>query len=148
MRSVCLTITSRLTKRARLTVAGLVLTCAAFFVAMPSGLAAAAINQCGWGSSQGNTWTCLSIGSTSVSTSATIASSGRVLESCLHYNGVRIACTGYTYLPRGTSIGFTYVPGGAVPSGTYCAVTWRMNPDGSTTEIDSECAGFGTTIIG
>jgi hypothetical protein len=40
------------------------------------------------------------------------------------------------------------VPGGQIPNGNYCAVTWRANTDGTTTEIDSECVGVGTTTIG
>jgi hypothetical protein len=127
-------------------VAAVVAAAGAFFVVMPAGLAAADTNQCGYGSSDGNSRTCVSVGSTSVSTSATVVSSARVLQSCLHRDGVRITCTPYTYVPAGGGIGNTWVPGGPVPSGNYCAVTWRLNTDGTTTEIDSECVGV--TIVG
>ena len=58
-------------------------------------------------------------------------------------------CTNYQYVSPGAGIGLTWVPGGDVPDGNYCAVTWRLNTDGTTTEIDGgECVGVGTTVIG
>ena len=132
--------------RAGLLAAALVIAGGVYFVLMAPGLAAADSTQCGYGSSQGNVQTCVDVGGTSVSTSATDVSSGRMLQSCLHINGVRVECTPYTYVPPGGGIGNTWIPGGEVPSGTYCAVTWKENPDGSTTELDSEC--IGVTNIG
>jgi hypothetical protein len=115
-------------------------------VAVHAGDATAASSACGYGSSSGNVRTCVSVGNTSVSTSSTVVSSGRVLQSCLHRNGARLGCTAYTYVPPGSSIGLQWIYGGGVPSGTYCALTWRRNTDGSTTQIGSECVGV--TVIG
>jgi hypothetical protein len=114
----------------------------------PPQLAAAATNQCGYGSSGGNTRTCVSLGSTTVSTSATVMSSGRTIRSCLRRNGARIECTAYSYLKSGGGTGSTWVAGGSVPAGTYCAVTWRLAPNGAQTKIGTECVGIGTTTIG
>lgn len=43
--------------------------------------------------------------------------------------------------------GITRIPGGQVPDGTYCAVTWRENPNESTTKIASRCVGIGVTQV-
>jgi hypothetical protein len=118
----------------------------AVLVAARAGDATAASSACGYGSSSGNVRTCVSVGNTTVSSSSTVVSSARVLQSCLHRDGVRLGCTAYTYVPAGSSIGFQSVFGGGVPSGTYCALTWRRNTDGSTTQIGSEC--IGVTVIG
>jgi hypothetical protein len=117
-------------------------------VAVAPGTAFAATNGCGYGSSNGNVRTCVSLSGTSVSASAQVKDSGRVLNSCLHRNGVRITCTGYEYVAAGHGIGLNWIPGGQVPNGTYCAVTWRKNPNGAMTELASECVGIGTTTVG
>jgi hypothetical protein len=80
-----------------------------------------------------------------VTTSASVTTSGRTLQSCLHLNGTRIACTAYSYVRPGSGIALTWIPGGYIPNGTYCAVTWRKDPNGSTTEIGSSC--FGVTSV-
>jgi hypothetical protein len=120
------------------------------FVAItPPAVASASANtQCGYGSSAGNTRTCLTIGSRTASTSATVVYSGRVLRSCLRLNGARLACSAYTYVTPGAGIGNTWIAGGAVPDGTYCAVTWKLAPDGVQSRIGTICVGIGTTIIG
>jgi hypothetical protein len=107
---------------------------------------AAAQTFCGYGSSGGNVRTCVADNGRSVSSSATVVSQARVLQSCLHRNGARLSCTAYTYVRPGAGIGTSWVAPGGLPSGTYCAVTWRKNPNGSTTQIGSEC--FGVTVIG
>jgi hypothetical protein len=111
--------------------------------------AGASVNSgCTYGSSNGNTKTCISgdANFTSVSTSASVTTSGRTLQSCLHRNGTRIECTGYSYVRPGSGIGLTWIPGGSIPNGTYCALTWRKDPNGSTSEIGSSC--FGVTSVG
>lgn len=110
--------------------------------------ASASVGACGYGSSHGNVRTCVSLDGTSVSTSARVKEAGRTLNTCLRRNGVKIGCSGYAHLGRGHGIGFSWVPGGHVPNGTYCAYTWRKNPNGTSTRIGSECVGIGVTQIG
>lgn len=117
-------------------------------VTVAPGAAFASTDACGSGSSHGNVETCVSLGGTSVSTSAQVKDAGRVLNSCLRRNGVRVRCTGYSFVAPGHGIGLTWIPGGHIPNGTYCAVTWRKNPNGTTTRLASECVGIGVTQIG
>jgi hypothetical protein len=109
---------------------------------------AAGTSQCGYGSSAGNVRTCISLGSGTVSTSATVVSTGRTIRSCLRRNGARVECTRYSYVQPGGGTGNTWVAGGSVPAGTYCAVTWRLQPDGAQGKVGTVCVGFGTTVIG
>jgi hypothetical protein len=108
----------------------------------------ASTDACGSGSSHGNVRTCVSLGGSSVSTSANVKDEGRTLNSCLRRNGVRVDCTGYSHVAPGHGIGLSWIPGGHVPNGTYCAVTWRKNPNGTTTKLASECVGIGVTQVG
>ena len=117
-------------------------------VTVAPGAAFASTGACGYGSSHGNVRTCVSLGGTSVSTSAQVKDAGRILNSCLRRNGVRVTCTGYSHVAPGRGIGLTWSPGGHVPNGTYCAVTWRKNPNGTTTKLASECVGIGVTQVG
>lgn len=114
-------------------------------VTVTPGAAFASTAACGYGSSLGNVRTCVSLGGFSVSTSAHVKFAGRILNSCLRRNGVRVTCTGYRYVAPGHGIGLTWIPGGHVPGGIYCAVTWRLNPYGTTTKLASECVGIGVT---
>lgn len=107
---------------------------------------AAAQSFCGYGSSSGNVRTCVHDSRSAVSSSATVVHQARVLQSCLHRNGARVGCSAYTYVRPGAGVGFTWIPSHSVPGGTYCAVTWRKNANGSTTRIGSQC--FGITSIG
>jgi hypothetical protein len=117
-------------------------------VAVTPGAAFASTGACGYGSSHGNVRNCVSLSGTSVSASAHVEEVGRALNSCLRRNGVRVSCTGYSYVAPGHGIGLTWIPGGHVPNGTYCAVTWRKNPNGTTTKLASACVGIGVTQIG
>ena len=117
-------------------------------VTVAPGAAFASTGACGYGSSHGNVRTCVSLGGTSVSASAQVKDAGRILNSCLRRNGVRVTCTGYSYVAPGRGIGLTWSPGGHVPNGTYCAVTWRKNPNRTTTRLGSECVGIGVTQVG
>lgn len=109
---------------------------------------AAGTSACGYGASGGNTRTCVSLGSRTVSTSATVMSTGRTIRSCLRRNGARLQCTAYSYVRPGGGTGSTWLAGGAVPGGTYCAVTWRLFTSGAQQKIGTECVGTGTTTIG
>jgi hypothetical protein len=117
-------------------------------VTVAPGAAFASTGACGYGSSHGNVRTCVSLGGTSVSASAQVKDAGRILNSCLRRNRVTVTCTGYSYVAPGRGIGLTWIPGGHVPNGTYCAVTWRKNPNGTTTKLASECVGIGVTQVG
>lgn len=110
---------------------------------------ASATTSCGFGISGGNIRTCIS-GNSGVATSgATVISSARVLQSCVARNGVQIACSRYTRLGPGAGTGVTWVSGRSrLPDGTYCAVTWRSNGNGTSTRVAKICFGIGTTTIG
>ena len=101
-----------------------------FAVTAPVAASASPVSQCGYGSSSGNTRTCVSMGSKTVSTSATVVSAGLTLRSCLRRNGARVVCSAYGYVRPGSGTGNTWLAGGAVPEGTYCAVTWRRSANG------------------
>jgi hypothetical protein len=139
-----------MTRRVALGAAALSVTAvtAVAMVTAAPGAAFASTVACGFGSTHGNVRTRVSLGGTSVSTSAHVNDAGRVLNSCLRRNGVRVTCSGYAYVARGRGIGLAWIPGGQIPDGTYCAVTWRKNPNGSVTELAKECVGIGTTTIG
>jgi hypothetical protein len=131
--------------------AGLVLAAGLFFVAMPAGQAHAdSGTSCGYGDSDGNTQTCLTIGNNSVSVSAGVVNggAGRVLSSCLHVNGTPDGCTGFSYVGPDAGTGLTVIYGSSVPNGTYCAVTFRQNPDGSSSQIGDNCQGIDTVTVG
>jgi hypothetical protein len=107
--------------------------------------ASASGGNCSTGSSEGNTNTCMYVSGSGtyvgyMRSSAAILGSGRTLQSCLHApSGARIGCTAYQYVPPGQFIGYTWDAEGYVAAGAYCAVTWRQNTDGSTTEIGAAC---------
>lgn len=100
---------------------------------------------CTYGSSSGNTLTCIYVNGNGafvsyMQSSAHVVSYGRVLQSCLHNpGGGRIGCTAYTYIGPGGTLTYTWAPHNYVTSGAYCALTWRKNNDGSTTEIGTFC---------
>ena len=133
---------------ARLIVGLSVVAGSSFGFASSQAASAASTSQCGYGASGGNTRTCVSLGSKTVSTSATVISTGRTIRSCLRRNGARLQCTAYSYVRPGGGTGSTWLAGGAVPDGTYCAVTWRLFTSGAQQKIGTECVGTGTTTIG
>ena len=109
--------------------------------------AAHADTSCTYGDSDGNTQTCLQISNGAVTSSASIVNngSGRVLQTCVHYaDGQRLDCTGFQYVGPGGGIADTWI--GSTSNAGFCAVTWRQNTDGSTTQIGQSCGG--TTTIG
>ena len=103
---------------------------------------AAADTDCGYGNSSGNIRTCLSVGLHSAGASVSVVSSARVLRVCLYINGRADSCSGYFYAPPGPDggVGDSWI--GTSPSATYCAVTWKKQPDGSVVLVDQEFASF------
>jgi hypothetical protein len=107
--------------------------------------ASASGGECSTGSSDGNTNTCIYVSGSGtyvgyMKSTAAILGGGRTLQSCLHYpSGARIGCTAFQYVPAGKSITGEWEPNSYVAAGAYCAVTWRQNSDGSTTEIGEAC---------
>lgn len=66
--------------------------------------------------------------------------SGRVIQTCLHGpSGSRLGCTSYRYVAPGNGIQYYYSTSSKLVNGTYCAVTWKEQPDGSTVEIGQAC---------
>jgi hypothetical protein len=127
--------------------AGFAVAAGLFFAAMPAGQAHADSGaSCGYGDSDGDTQTCLTIGGSSVSVSAGVVNggAGRELSSCLHVNGNPDGCTGFSSVGPGSVTGLTVTFGNGVPNGTYCAVTFRQNPDGSSSQIGDNCEGVDT----
>ena len=110
-----------------------------------SGPASASGRYCTYGGSSGNTQTCIYVNGNGafvsyMQSSAHVVSYGRVLQSCLHNpSGGRIGCTSYTYVGPGSTLTYTWAPHNYVTSGDYCALTWRQNTDGSTTQIGAVC---------
>lgn len=105
------------------------------------GPASASGSNCTFGSSSGNTYTCIYVNGNGAFVSYAVASarvfnSTRTLQVCLHApNGSRIGCTMYDVVEPGETLKFTWAPHNYVTSGYYTAVTWRKNNDASTTEI-------------
>jgi hypothetical protein len=129
----------RARRGAMLSTGGMLVTTGVLLVVMTPGLAVADTNQCGYGNSAGNVRTCVSVGYSSAEASVHVVSSARVLDLCLYINS-RSQCSGYTYVPAGQSMGEDYQTlGGEVPSATFCAVTWKKQPDGSVVLVDQEC---------
>lgn len=113
-----------------------------------AGPADASSNYCGYGSSNGNIQTCLSMGGGGANASAQVKDSARILDLCLTKNGSNVSCTGWTYVKPGAGIGISDVPAGGYG---YCAVTTKSQPDGSKVQVDKECqptSGSGTTSVG
>jgi hypothetical protein len=130
-------------RRAVLSAGGLLATVGVLLVVITPGVASANLGQCGYGNSGGNLQTCVSVGSNSWGASVHDVSSGRVVNTCLYINGNNNGCTGYGYLARGASTGISVSSlGGGPPSGTFCAVTWKKQPDGSVVFVDQECVGY------
>jgi hypothetical protein len=103
--------------------------------------------RCGTGSSSGNVNTCITIKGTGehvdwILASAQVSQSTRNLQICIHGPNGSIQCNpanGYHSTGPGEEISTTWSPNAQEPSGDYCANTWRLNSDGSNTEIGHEC---------
>lgn len=101
--------------------------------------------RCTTGSSSGNIKTCFSITGgglhvTSMKASATIENSARTLDVCITGPAAVLPlCTGFFDVPVGGTLSITWSPNANEPAGTYCGETFRLNNDGSATEIGSVC---------
>lgn len=107
--------------------------------------ASASVGSCGYGNSSGNILTCINVSDSGPSASVKVIDSGRVVQVCQHYDGSTGNCSGYAYLAPGQSagVGTTSIGGGAPRAGTYCAKSWKEQPDGSTVEVANVCVSWG-----
>jgi hypothetical protein len=98
---------------------------------------------CTFGSSSNNVKTCISFTS-QVTAEAIVVNSARKLLVCVERpNGAQLMCTlngRYQTVAPGNSIRVSWPPTGTAPTATYCAVTRRMNADGTNTVIGDICA--------
>jgi hypothetical protein len=100
--------------------------------------------RCGYGSSSGNVYTCMTaVGSglhvDYMLATADVEKAARRLQVCIRGPRGTIGCYGFVYVRVGTGIFFEWAPNSNEPAGDYCANTWRENSDGSHTEIGHEC---------
>jgi hypothetical protein len=110
-----------------------------------SGTALAAtpnVQACTFGSSSGNVKTCI-IAFNQVKAEAIVVTQPRSLLTCVQASsGILLACSNngrYVTVQPGNSISATYPNSGQAPVGTYCADTWRMNSNGTSTLIGQIC---------
>jgi hypothetical protein len=104
--------------------------------------------RCGYGSSSGNTYTCITIEGSGLHVdymlaTADVVNAGRRLKVCIRGPKGTVGCfpaNSFIYVRKGTGIYFEWAPNSNVPAGDYCANTWRLNSNGSDTEIGHECA--------
>lgn len=105
----------------------------------------ASASGCTFGSSSGNTKTCLAISGSglhvnSMTASATIENSARTLDVCITGPAsVLPLCTGFVHVGVGGTLSITWQPNANEPAGAYCGETFRLNNDGSATEIGPKC---------
>jgi len=133
---------------AAMSVAALFIAGAGVFAAQPAGAATTTgapqhqvqpneilSRNCGNGNTGGNEWDCIEVRQDPYSVVATdhINHSERTVQVCVHFNGLPDGCTPYEIIKPGQTESSSFDYKGA---GTYCARVWRMNPDGSRTEVD------------
>jgi hypothetical protein len=101
---------------------------------------------CTYGSSSGNVQTCMSWNNSgthidSILGSALVINAGRTIEVCIRGPVGTLKCDnqGYIYIGPNTSVSVLWSPNATEPAGTYCLHTWRLNSDGSVTEIGDIC---------
>lgn len=92
--------------------------------------------SCGGGASKGNEWACIKVllNPSSIQVSDRIIHSTRTVQICVRRNGMRDKCTSFEVIKPGQTESAQYDFQGP---GRYCARVWRLNPDGSHSEIDS-----------
>jgi hypothetical protein len=100
---------------------------------------------CTTGSSDGNTTTCMYVNGTGLLInydrgSATVHTSTRTLDECIS-GPVTAAdnCTGYENVGPGGYLPIGWDPNMDEPAGDYCATTYRLNSNGSSTQIGHTC---------
>ncbi len=101
--------------------------------------------MCTTGSSDGNTTTCMYVNGTGLLInydrgSATVHTSTRTLDECIS-GPVTAAdhCTGYENVDPGGYLPIGWDPNQDEPAGYYCATTYRLNNNNSSTQIGHVC---------
>lgn len=100
--------------------------------------------SCGTGASSGNVETCMLVNGSGLhvnfaQSSAQVLNAARTLQSCIRGPQGTIGCTPFVSVAVGDAIGVLWSPNATEPGGDYCANTWRLNSDGSHTEIGHQC---------
>lgn len=100
--------------------------------------------SCGTGSSSGNVTTCMYVNGGGLYIDyaysyAQVNDSTRTIQSCIHGPDGTVGCTAFISTAPGDAIAEYWYPYADEPAGNYCANTWRLNSDGSDTEIGSYC---------
>jgi len=101
--------------------------------------------KCTFGSSNGNIRTCLSVkGSglhiTNAFASADVVHATRLIHVILEGPSAALPLGSATeFVSPGTGIGVFWGPNKNEPAGNYCAVTWRLNKNGSATQVGRAC---------
>lgn len=104
----------------------------------------ATYTRCGYGSSSGNTYTCVAVTRSgayldSVKASAKIINAARTIQVCTHAPWGTMGCTAFYKVYPGATLRITSYQNSYVEAGNYCANTWRYNSNGTHTEIGHEC---------
>lgn len=136
--AAALCLTAVVTAQANATTAGPVVS-----LAHTGALAADTVTACGAGSSGGNVNTCMEITGSglhidSATASAHVINSGRTLQECIRGPQGTIACTPFVFVSPGGTLPITWSPNSDEPAGDYYANTFRLNSDGSDTQIGQE----------
>ncbi len=100
--------------------------------------------SCGYGSSSGNVYTCVVVNRSgaylvSVKASAKVINAARTIQVCTHDPRGTVACTAFYTVYPGATLSITSYYNVYVEEGDYCANTWRLNSNGSHTEIGHQC---------
>ncbi len=101
--------------------------------------------SCGTGSSSGNVESCITVVGSglfidTVTASARVISSGRTIQVCIHGPQGTIGCTPFVFEgPGDPPVTLIWAPDSNEPAGDYCVNTWRLNSDGSHTQIGHQC---------
>jgi hypothetical protein len=100
---------------------------------------------CTFGSSSGNTLTCMTVVGSGLHidraiASATVEHSARTLD--VELSGPTIVIdSGFVLVQPGQTLSVTWSPNANEPAGNYCATTFRLNSDGTVTQIGHTCVG-------
>jgi hypothetical protein len=129
--------------RPRLTHFAAIASAIALFGIAGGSTALASDTTCTFGSSSGNTHTCMSVNGgglhiNSATASAHVVNSGRTLDVELSGPPIFIS-SGFFFVPAGATLSVTWTPNSNEPAGNYCATTLRLNSNGTTTQIGHTC---------
>jgi hypothetical protein len=104
--------------------------------------------RCGTGASSGNVNTCITANGSGlhvnyIDVTAEVLNSGRNIQVCIRGPQVSHGCApglhSYEYVAPGYYIPYEWAPNAIEAAGDYCANTYRLNNDGSNTQIGHEC---------